>query len=110
MFRAFLGHMFHSSVVPAIASKEDVHRCLALLAQRYHGVPFAEFRPEASLRGALLIDSVALVELLVAAEEELGVDASIDACPPLHTVQDLVDYLKERLAPAEMPETQRVAV
>ena len=55
-------------------------------------------KPEADLIKDLEIDSLSLVELQMALEDELGVSIPDGEIGKLHTVQDVYDYLQKAKA------------
>ena len=55
-------------------------------------------KPEADLIKDLEIDSLSLVELHMALEDELGVSIPDGEIGKLHTVQDVYDYLQKAKA------------
>ena len=52
-----------------------------------------EIRPEASIAVDLGADSLDCIELIMALEEEFGIEIDDDRFEELATVQDIVDYL-----------------
>ncbi|MCX7713251.1 MAG: acyl carrier protein [Chthoniobacterales bacterium] len=53
--------------------------------------------PEASFIEDLGADSLDTVELVMAFEEEFGVEVPDEDAEKLHTVQQVIDYIKERV-------------
>lgn len=62
------------------------------------GVEEAEVKPEASFTNDLGADSLDTVELVMALEEEFGVEIPDEAAEGIATVQDAVDFIKEKSA------------
>jgi acyl carrier protein len=62
------------------------------------GVEEAEVKPEASFTNDLGADSLDTVELVMALEEEFGVEIPDEAAESIATVQDAVDFIKEKSA------------
>jgi acyl carrier protein len=64
------------------------------------GVTKEEVRPEASFIDDLGADSLDIVELVMAMEEEFDVEIPDDDAEKIQTIGDAVGYLKERLGSA----------
>lgn len=62
------------------------------------GVQESEIKPEATYTDDLGADSLDLVELVMAIEEEFGIEIPDEDTEKLLTVQDTVDYLNNHLA------------
>ena len=62
------------------------------------GVEEAKVTPEASFIDDLGADSLDTVELVMAFEEEFGVEIPDDAAEKILTVKDAIDFIKERSA------------
>lgn len=60
------------------------------------GVEAEQVTPEASFVDDLNADSLDLVELIMAFEEEYGMEISDEDAEKIATVQDAVDYIKDR--------------
>jgi acyl carrier protein len=60
------------------------------------GVEAAQVTPEASFIDDLGADSLDIVELIMAFEEEFDLDIPDEDAEKISTVQDAVDYIKER--------------
>ena len=56
-----------------------------------------QVKPEASFVDDLGADSLDLVELVMAMEEEFGMEISDVEAEKLRTVKDVLDYVKERV-------------
>jgi len=61
------------------------------------GVEPNEVVPEASFVDDLGADSLDLVELIMAMEEEFGVEVPDEDAEKIRTVQDTIDYLKDHI-------------
>ncbi len=59
-------------------------------------VELDEVIPEASFVDDLGADSLDLVELIMAMEEEFDIEISDEEAEKLQTVQDAINYIKER--------------
>ncbi|HIK43322.1 MAG TPA: acyl carrier protein [Leptolyngbyaceae cyanobacterium M65_K2018_010] len=62
------------------------------------GVEVAEVKPEASFANDLGADSLDTVELVMALEEEFNIEIPDEAAEGITTVQDAVDFIKEKTA------------
>jgi acyl carrier protein len=60
------------------------------------GVPEADVKPEASFVNDLGADSLDTVELVMALEEEFGVEIPDDDAEKIGTVQSAIDYIKAK--------------
>ena len=60
------------------------------------GVEESKIKPEASFKEDLSMDSLDLVELLMALEEKFGIQIPDEDAQNLLTVQDAIDYLKKK--------------
>ena len=67
------------------------------------GVSRDEVVPEASFIDDLGADSLHIVELVMAMEEEFNVEIPDDDAEKIQTISDAVCYLKEKLAVARRP-------
>ncbi len=61
------------------------------------GVDEEEVTPEASFVDDLGADSLDTVELVMAFEEEFGIEIPDDDAEKIITVQNSIDYIKERM-------------
>lgn len=73
---------------------QDIVQNLAGLIENIAEIPASTVTPEASLREDLGIDSLAMIEIVVAATETYGIDIPDDDLRQLRTVQDVVDYVQ----------------
>jgi acyl carrier protein len=71
-------------------------RVRALIANNLD-VPLEQVRPEASFINDLQADSLAIVELVLALEEEFGVEIPDEATDKIRAVQDAIDYIVARV-------------
>jgi acyl carrier protein len=62
------------------------------------GVEESEVKPEASFANDLGADSLDTVELVMALEEEFGIEIPDEAAEGIGTVQDAVNFIKEKSA------------
>lgn len=61
------------------------------------GVERSEVTPEAVFVDDLGADSLDLVELIMAMEEEFGIEISDEDAEKIQTVQDVVNYINEHM-------------
>lgn len=54
--------------------------------------------PDAAFIDDLGADSLDIVELIMAMEDNFGMDISDDDLMKIRTVQDIIDYIKERMS------------
>ena len=71
-------------------------RVRALIANNLD-VPLEQVRPEASFINDLQADSLAIVELVLALEEQFGVEIPDEATDKIRAVQDAIDYIVARV-------------
>jgi acyl carrier protein len=64
------------------------------------GVEVAEVKPEASFQNDLGADSLDLVEVVMALEEEFEVEIPDEDADSIRTVQEAVDYIDQKKAAA----------
>ncbi|WP_035992991.1 acyl carrier protein [Leptolyngbya sp. KIOST-1] len=62
------------------------------------GVEEADVKPEASFANDLGADSLDTVELVMALEEEFGIEIPDEAAESIATVQDAVNFIEEKAA------------
>ena len=62
------------------------------------GVEEADVKPEASFANDLGADSLDTVELVMALEEEFGIEIPDEAAEKIATVQDAVNFIEEKAA------------
>ncbi|MDR1045945.1 MAG: acyl carrier protein [Candidatus Adiutrix sp.] len=73
-------------------SEEITARVIQVVADQL-SVDAAEIRPESSFQDDLGADSLDLVELIMAMEEEFDVKIDDDAAQKIKTVQNAVDFI-----------------
>ena len=61
------------------------------------GIDAESIRPESSLAEDLEADSLSAVEILMALEEETGLEISEDDAVSMKTVSDIMNYLDEHV-------------
>ncbi|MBW4481005.1 MAG: acyl carrier protein [Tildeniella torsiva UHER 1998/13D] len=62
------------------------------------GVEEADVKPEASFANDLGADSLDTVELVMALEEEFGIEIPDEAAEAIATVQDAVNFIEDKAA------------
>lgn len=79
---------------------DHVYTTLTEILSRVSTVTAAEISPEADLQNDLGIDSLAMLEVAVQAEDALGVRVDDGDLAGLRTVNDAANYLQDRTASA----------
>jgi acyl carrier protein len=74
--------------------QEEVRSGLADIVNEIVGVPLDEVRPEQSFADDLDVDSLSMVEVVVAAEEKFGVKIPDNEVQNLKTVGDAVSFIE----------------
>ncbi|OGW33827.1 MAG: acyl carrier protein [Nitrospirae bacterium GWD2_57_9] len=74
----------------------DVDAKVKKIISEQLGVPEADVKPEASFVNDLGADSLDTVELVMALEEEFGVEIPDEDAEKIATVQNAVDYIKAK--------------
>lgn len=72
-----------------------LEKLIVIAAEQLH-VDEAEIRPETDFKADLSADSLDLLELVMALEEEYDVEVPAEDLEKLTTVQAVVDYLKQK--------------
>src|SRR4051794_6884813 len=75
-------------------SEQDIRTGLGDIIEDIAGVPAAEVTPEKSFVDDLDIDSLSMVEIAVAAQDQFGVEIPDDELKNLTTVKDVIDYVQ----------------
>jgi acyl carrier protein len=75
-------------------TQEEILAGLGEIADETTGVPADEVTPEKTFVDDLDIDSLAMVEIAVAAQDKFGVEIPDDQLKDLKTVQDVIDYVE----------------
>ncbi|MEU5039316.1 acyl carrier protein [Streptomyces griseorubiginosus] len=73
--------------------QEEVRSGLADIVNEIVGVPLDEVRPEQSFADDLDVDSLSMVEVVVAAEERFGLTIPDQAAADMKTVGDAIGYI-----------------
>ncbi len=75
----------------------DVQEKIIEIISSQLSVPKEKVVPQASFTDDLGADSLDLVELVMAMEEEYGMEIADEDAEKLQTVQDTIDYVKQHL-------------
>jgi len=75
----------------------DIEKKVKAIIMEQLGVSEEELKPEASFVDDLGADSLDLVELVMALEEEFGQEIPDEDAEKISTVQDAINYINERL-------------
>ena len=78
-----------------MASRTDIQADLASIVEEIAGVDAAEVQPDKSFVDDLDVDSLSMVEIVVAAEEKFGVRIPDDEVKNLKTVGDAVNFIEK---------------
>ena len=81
-----------------MTGSDVTERVRALIANNLD-VPLEQVVPGASFVNDLQADSLAIVELVLALEEEFGVEIPDEATEKIKSVQDANDYIAHRVQP-----------
>ena len=81
-----------------MTGSDVTERVRALIANNLD-VPLEQVVPAASFVNDLQADSLAIVELVLALEEEFGVEIPDEATEKIKSVQDAIDYIAQRVHP-----------
>ena len=76
-----------------MASATEIQADLAAIVEDIAGVSADDVQPDKSFVDDLDVDSLSMVEIVVAAEEKFGVRIPDDQVKNLRTVGDAVDYI-----------------
>ena len=74
---------------------QEILEGLATIVNEVAGVPVEDVQPDKSFVDDLDIDSLSMVEVVVAAEEKFGVKIPDDDVKDLRTVGDAVTYIQQ---------------
>jgi len=81
-----------------VASRTDIQTDLASIVEEVAGVDAADVQPDKSFVDDLDVDSLSMVEIVVAAEEKFGVRIPDDEVKNLKTAGDAVDFIESAQA------------
>jgi acyl carrier protein len=74
----------------------DVYEQLAQIIIRHFGVDPAQIIPAANFRSDMAADSLDLLDLTLSVEDAFGIEINDEAAMKLHTVGDLLAFIKGR--------------
>jgi acyl carrier protein len=83
-----------------MASTEEIRAELAEIVNEVTGIPADDVQLDKSFTDDLDVDSLSMVEVVVAAEEKFSVRIPDDAVKDLKTVGDAVSYIEKAQANA----------
>ena len=92
-----------------MATSEEILAGLAEILDEVAGIPADDVQPDKSFTDDLDVDSLSMVEVVVAAEEKFGVKIPDDEVKNLKTVGDAVAYI-ERARTADSPRVPPISV
>jgi acyl carrier protein len=81
-----------------MADRTEIQADLATIVEEIAGVPAADVQPDKEFIADLDVDSLSMVEIVVAAEEKFGVRIPDDQVKNLRTVGDAVSYIESAQA------------
>jgi len=76
-------------------TEQEILEGLGEIVEDIAGVPASEVTPDKSFVDDLDIDSLAMVEIAVAAQDKFGVEIPDDQLKDLATVQDVVNFVSK---------------
>ncbi|MCS6813172.1 MAG: acyl carrier protein [Cyanobacteria bacterium] len=79
-------------------TQEEIFSKVQKIVAEQLGVDAGEVKPEASFANDLGADSLDTVELVMALEEEFNVEIPDESAEGITTVQDAVNFIKEKVA------------
>jgi acyl carrier protein len=82
-----------SIIVPTL---EEIHIELPQIVNEIAGIPIEDIQPDKTFVNDLDIDSLSMVEIMVAAEEKFGVRIPDDELKRLLTINDVVAYIQQQ--------------
>ena len=81
-----------------MADRTEIQSDLATIVEEIAGVPAADVQPDKEFIADLDVDSLSMVEIVVAAVEKFGVRIPDDQVKNLRTVGDAVSYIESAQA------------
>lgn len=75
------------------ASEQEILQGLGKIVNEITGIPAAEVTPEKNFVDDLDIDSLSMVEIAVAAQDEFGAEIPDDQLKNLKTVKDVIAFI-----------------
>ncbi len=77
----------------------DIDQRVRAIIAKHLEIDLSDVKPEASFIDDLGADSLAIVELVLAFEEEFELDIPDEETERIRTVQNAVDYISSRMTP-----------
>jgi acyl carrier protein len=74
--------------------RDDTARVIAEIVERVSGGPAARLSPESTFVDDLGIDSLTMMEIVVAVEDQFGVRVNDDDVEGLRSIRDAADYIE----------------
>ncbi|MFI0370968.1 acyl carrier protein [Actinomadura sp. KC06] len=84
-----------------VATEQQILDGLAEIIDDIVGIDKSEVTPEKNFIDDLDIDSLSMVEIAVAAQDQFGVEIPDDELRNLKTVKDVVNFVQSNEAPAK---------
>jgi acyl carrier protein len=84
----------------AVATEQQILDGLAEIIDEIVGIDKSEVTPDKNFIDDLDIDSLSMVEIAVAAQDQFGVEIPDDELKNLATVKDVIDYVQKQGAAA----------
>ncbi|MCT9931150.1 acyl carrier protein [Planotetraspora sp. A-T 1434] len=75
-------------------TEQEILAGLGKIVNEITGIPAAEVTPEKNFVDDLDIDSLSMVEIAVAAQDEFGVEIPDDQLKHLKTVKDVINFIQ----------------
>jgi acyl carrier protein len=85
-------------------TEREIFTSFTRIIEEVGGVPASMVTPGADIAEDLEINSLAMVEMFIAAEEKFNVEIPDDAIKDLKTVQDVVSYVQRAQDGSSAPE------
>lgn len=85
----------------AVATEQQILDGLAEIIDDIVGIDKSEVTPEKNFIDDLDIDSLSMVEIAVAAQDQFGVEIPDDELRNLKTVKDVINFVQNLQAPAK---------
>jgi acyl carrier protein len=77
-------------------TEHEVLAGFAAIVEEFTGVSASNVTPEANLVDELEIDSLSMVEIIAAVQDEFGVEIPDEHLRDLKSARDVVDYVRQR--------------
>lgn len=83
--------------MPKVSRSDIWPKVHGILVEQLH-IPATSITPQAAFSNDLGLDSIDVIELTMAVEEEFGIEIPDEEAEKLLTMRDLLRYLEEKLA------------